>query len=216
MAFANLIAGDCRAGGLSTHKTYNPAQPISVVGRYEVADEFIKEEKDFPSVKCFEAGYEFLDANRKADNWLLQIETFDPHEPFFAPDRFKDKFPTDYDGPILDWPRYERVTEPQDQIDELRANYFALLSLCDDLLGRSRKGWRTARRYLRLKFTLGDVADSSMPHVGSYGAVAHQATQASFGAGRERGRRPRRTVVAACSGIRVGKSLRASMQAPSR
>ena len=98
--------------------------------------EFIKEEKDFPSVKCFEAGFDFLDTNRTADNWFLQIETFDPHEPFFAPERFKNKFKTNYEDPILDWPRYERVTEPQDQIDELRANYFALLSLCDDLLGR--------------------------------------------------------------------------------
>jgi arylsulfatase A-like enzyme len=103
---------------------------------YMINREFMKEEKDFPSVQCFKAGLEFLDLNRKADNWFLQIETFDPHEPFYAPERFKAKFPTAYSGPILDWPRYERVTEPQDEIDELRANYFALLSLCDDLLGR--------------------------------------------------------------------------------
>ncbi len=103
---------------------------------YMINREFIKEEKDFPSVQCFDAGFNFLDINRTADNWFLQIETFDPHEPFFAPDRFKDLFPTNYDGPILDWPRYERVTEKQDEIDELRANYFALLSLCDHLLGR--------------------------------------------------------------------------------
>jgi arylsulfatase A-like enzyme len=119
---------------------YHPSQndPNSKQNPYNymINREFIKEEKDFPSVKCFEAGYEFLDLNRNADNWFLQIETFDPHEPFFAPERFKDKFPTDYRGPILDWPRYERVTEAPDQIDELRANYFALLSLCDDLLGK--------------------------------------------------------------------------------
>jgi hypothetical protein len=33
-------------------------------------------------------GLEFLDTNRHADNWFLQIETFDPHEPFTAPERF--------------------------------------------------------------------------------------------------------------------------------
>ena len=93
------------------------------------------DEKDFPSVQCFRGGIEFLDINRNADNWFLQIETFDPHEPFFAPDRFKQKFKTAYDGPILDWPRYARVTEKQDEVDELRANYMALLSLCDELLG---------------------------------------------------------------------------------
>lgn len=119
---------------------YHPSQsdPNSKQNPYHymINREFIKEEKDFPSVQCFDAGYRFLDTNRDADNWFLQIETFDPHEPFFAPDRFKEMFPTDYEGPILDWPRYERVSEPQNEIDELRANYFALLTLCDDLLGR--------------------------------------------------------------------------------
>ena len=119
---------------------YHPSQndPASKQNPYHymINREFIKEEADFPSVKCFSAGYEFLDRNRNADNWFLQIETFDPHEPFFAPARLKEKFQTDYEGPILDWPRYERVTEPQDEIDELRANYMALLTLCDELLGK--------------------------------------------------------------------------------
>jgi arylsulfatase A-like enzyme len=98
--------------------------------------EFIKEEEDLPSVKCFKAGFEFLDVNRDADNWFLQIETFDPHEPFFAPERLKKKFKTDYKGPILDWPRYAKVTETPEEVAELRANYMALLSLCDELLGQ--------------------------------------------------------------------------------
>ena len=103
---------------------------------YMINREFIKESDDFPSTKCFAAAFDFLDINRAADNWFLQVETFDPHEPFFAPEEYRELFPTDYDGPILDWPRYERVTEPQDEIDELRANYFALLAHCDALLGR--------------------------------------------------------------------------------
>ena len=104
---------------------------------YMINREFIKEEEDFPSVQCFKKGFEFLDINKNADNWLLQIETFDPHEPFFAPERFREKFKTNYRGPILDWPRYNRVTETPDEVAELRANYFALLSLCDHLLGQT-------------------------------------------------------------------------------
>ena len=49
--------------------------------------------------------------NRAADNWLLQIETFDPHEPFHAPARFKAPFDTGWTGPIRDWPRYGRLDE---------------------------------------------------------------------------------------------------------
>lgn len=37
--------------------------------------EYIRSEADFPSVQCFAAGLEFLETNRTADNWLLQIET---------------------------------------------------------------------------------------------------------------------------------------------
>ncbi len=98
--------------------------------------EFIKEEKDFPSVQCFAHGLEFLDRNRDADNWLLQIETFDPHEPFFAPERFRDAFKTGWNGPVRDWPRYGRVDELPAECEELRANYYAIVSLCDFLLGQ--------------------------------------------------------------------------------
>ena len=118
------------------HPSQNDPESKQNPYNYMINREFIKDEADFPSVQCFKAGYEFLDINRAADNWFLQIETFDPHEPFFAPERLREKFKTAYRGPTLDWPRYERVTEPQDEIDELRANYFALLTLCDELLGR--------------------------------------------------------------------------------
>ena len=97
--------------------------------------EFIRDEKDFPSVKCFASGFDFLDANRTADDWLLQIETFDPHEPFMAPARFRDRFKTGWNGPIRDWPRYGRVDEMPEECEELRANYYAVVSLCDSLLG---------------------------------------------------------------------------------
>lgn len=98
--------------------------------------EFIREEQDFPSVQCFAKGFEFLDRNRDADSWLLQIETFDPHEPFHAPERFKEAFKTGWSGPIRDWPRYGRVDELPEECEELRANYYSVVSLCDFLLGQ--------------------------------------------------------------------------------
>jgi arylsulfatase A-like enzyme len=98
--------------------------------------EFIRAEAEFPSVRCFEAGLEFLEQNKAADNWLLQVETFDPHEPFTAPDRFRESFRTAWNGPIRDWPRYGRVDELPEECDELRANYYALVALCDSLVGR--------------------------------------------------------------------------------
>jgi arylsulfatase A-like enzyme len=104
-------------------------------GQNIINREFIREEKDFPSVRCFAEGLDFLDRNRDADNWLLQIETFDPHEPFTAPSRFKDAFDTGWKGPIRDWPRYGRVDELPEECEELRANYYAVVAMCDHLLG---------------------------------------------------------------------------------
>ncbi len=98
--------------------------------------EFIKQEDEFPSVQVFAAGLEFLNMNAEADDWFVQIETFDPHEPFHAPSRFKTAFDTGWKGPVLDWPRYGRVDELPEECEELRANYYAMVALCDDLLGR--------------------------------------------------------------------------------
>ena len=98
--------------------------------------EFMKHEEDFCCPRTFASGFEFLDRNRDADNWLLHIECFDPHEPFHAPTRFRERYPTGYTGPILDWPRYKRNEENVLEVAELRANYAALLSMCDDYFGR--------------------------------------------------------------------------------
>ena len=67
---------------------------------------------------------------------MLHLECFDPHEPFSAPARFRERHPTGYTGPILDWPRYKRHEETALEVQELRANYAALLSMCEEYFGR--------------------------------------------------------------------------------
>lgn len=96
----------------------------------------IIEESDFPGPKCFASAFNFLDQNRDADNWFLMLECFDPHEPFHAPERFKRAYDKGYNGRILDWPHYERVVESPEDIEEIRANYAALVAMCDDYFGR--------------------------------------------------------------------------------
>jgi arylsulfatase A-like enzyme len=98
--------------------------------------DFMRDEADFPGPQCFAAGFEFIRRNHTADNWLLQIECFDPHEPFFAPERFRRQYQTGYNGPILDWPFYEKVQNNPQEIAEIRANYSALVAMCDDYFGQ--------------------------------------------------------------------------------
>lgn len=119
---------------------YHPMQTrFDQDGRYLpnlVNREFIKEEKEYPIVGCFDAAFDFLDRNRNEDGWLLHLECFDPHEPFTAPAKYRERYPTVYQGPVLDWPRYDRLSESAEEIAELRANYAALVTMCDAYLGK--------------------------------------------------------------------------------
>ena len=89
-----------------------------------------------PQTVTFDLGLEFIETNRQADSWFLQLETFDPHEPYFTHQEFKDLYPHDYAGPHNDWPPYGPVTEDDLTVEHLRMEYAALLSMCDRQLGR--------------------------------------------------------------------------------
>ncbi len=93
-------------------------------------------EEQHPQAKTFARGLEFIHENHDADSWFLHLETFDPHEPFFSSDRFKQLYPDAYDGPHFDWPPYRRVEETPEQVQHIRNRYAALLSMCDHYLGK--------------------------------------------------------------------------------
>ena len=87
--------------------------------------------------QTFDKGLEFLRTNSREDNWFLQIETFDPHEPYFTHDKHKSLYPHDWSGPHYDWPEYRPVSEMDRQaVEHVRYQYAADLSLCDEHLGR--------------------------------------------------------------------------------
>ncbi|ALE04878.1 sulfatase [Arthrobacter sp. ERGS1:01] len=97
---------------------------------------YMPTEAEHSQTLTVDAGLHFVDTNQAADEWMLQIELFDPHEPFFTHDAFKAMYPHDYDGPEFDWPGYQKVTEPADQVEHARLEYAALVSMCDKSLGR--------------------------------------------------------------------------------
>lgn len=116
-----------------------PEMPVHL-GRMSRQDQvnriYFKKEEDTPQAKTFASGLEFINTNHREDNWFLQIETFDPHEPFFTLKDWKIHYPHRWDGPIFDWPKYERVQESQEAVEHLRYQYAALLTQCDYYLGK--------------------------------------------------------------------------------
>lgn len=97
---------------------------------------FMTEEAQQPQAKTFAAGLDFIQRNHGEENWFLQLETFDPHEPFFTQQKYKDLYPHDYAGPHFDWPPYRPVQETPEQVQHVRYEYAALLSMCDEYLGK--------------------------------------------------------------------------------
>lgn len=86
----------------------------------------------FPIEKTFDLGMEFIEKFHNEDNWFLQIETFDPHEPFFHRRQTEKKA-----APEFDWPHYTQVSEVERPwVDNLREEYRGLLDMCDVGIGR--------------------------------------------------------------------------------
>ncbi len=95
-----------------------------------------KSKENFSSYKTFKAGLDFIESNKEEDNWFLQIEAFDPHEPFYVPDKFKELYSHDYNGKYFDWPSYQPTTEKKEEIEHVNYEYAASVSMCDNYLGK--------------------------------------------------------------------------------
>lgn len=87
-------------------------------------------EETMSSTKTVKAGLEFLETYHTEDDWFLQIECFDPHEPFYIPSKEQSH--------AYFWPKYGRVTDEitENDLAELKREYKALIKICDKNLGK--------------------------------------------------------------------------------
>jgi len=114
----------------------NPHRPGSWERQDWVNRLYMQEEKDQPQAKTFAMGLDYIEKNHQHDNWFLQIETFDPHEPYFSSRKYKDLYPHEYKGPVKDWPDYAPVQESPAEVRHVRCENAALISMCDAHLGK--------------------------------------------------------------------------------
>ena len=97
---------------------------------------YMQKEEDQPQAGTFKLALEFIGKNYMEENWFLHIETFDPHEPYFTQQHYKDLYKHEYYGPHFDWPNYGTVTETKEQVEHIRKEYAASISMCDTYLGK--------------------------------------------------------------------------------
>jgi len=100
-------------------------------------ERFKNEEAAFPTPKTFQGAVDWLRVNERADDYLLWVEAFDPHEPFETTDEYLALYGDDWDGPLYDWTGYERVGHHSAQATaHIRKQYAACLTMTDRWLGR--------------------------------------------------------------------------------
>ncbi len=97
---------------------------------------FLDAEEKMPQARTFARGLDFIERNCNSDHWFLQIEAFDPHEPFFTQQAYKDLYPDEYTGKNLDWPDYGYNNYGEAATKHVQLEYAALLSMCDHYLGK--------------------------------------------------------------------------------
>ncbi|MDO8585760.1 MAG: sulfatase [Armatimonadota bacterium] len=94
-------------------------------------------ESDRFAARTMSAACEWLELNRKQDDFFLYIDTFDPHEPWDAPQWYVDMYDPGYTGQVVDYPRYWHTDYLTDaELKHCRALYAAEVTMVDRWVGR--------------------------------------------------------------------------------
>jgi len=94
-------------------------------------------ERDHMAAKTVTRAVDWLEDNYSHDGFLLWVDTWDPHEPFDAPDydyrRYADP---DYHGSAIIYPQYGRCAYLSDaELNDIRARYAAEVTMVDRSVG---------------------------------------------------------------------------------
>jgi arylsulfatase A-like enzyme len=95
-----------------------------------------QDEAEFSGPRCVEHCLRWLDDNRAADNWFVQLELFDPHEPFYCVPKYLEMYEDTWQGPLYDWPDYGVCADEPEAVDHIRKTYAALLTMTDHWVGK--------------------------------------------------------------------------------
>ena len=78
----------------------------------------------------------WLEDNYGRDHFFLYVDTFDPHEPWDAPQWYVDMYDPGYTGEVVDYPRYSTTDYlTAEELNHCRALYAAEVTLVDRWVG---------------------------------------------------------------------------------
>lgn len=97
-------------------------------------------EADYPSPTTLRHAADWVEQHHTDDNWLLFVDSFDPHEPFDFPD--DNPLGDDYQDKLFYWPNYDTAdrdtTEniPAEALAHAKRRYSHVVEMSDRWLGR--------------------------------------------------------------------------------
>ena len=94
-------------------------------------------ESDRFVARTMSAACDWLETNYKHKRFFLYVDTFDPHEPWDAPQWYVDMYDPGYKGEVVDYPRYAYTDFlTPEELRHCRALYAAEVTLVDRWVGR--------------------------------------------------------------------------------
>ncbi|PLM01261.1 sulfatase, partial [Klebsiella michiganensis] len=136
--------GDAWKGVVNKPKyRYESGEPEEIKQRriasrvqHQINAQFMQNEEDHHLARTIGKGLAFIDANHASDSWFLQLECFDPHEPFFVPEKYLKMYGIDDPAQFDGWPPYYFVTESAERKSVIQRYYMALLTMVDAYVGK--------------------------------------------------------------------------------
>jgi len=112
-------------------------------GRARVLTQYLRNQmyresdEDFQAARTFRRAIQWLERNHRQEKFYLHIESFDPHEPSEAPQRFVDMYDPGWEGPELIYGNIYRRDQLTDaEHHHIRARYAAECSMTDHWIGQ--------------------------------------------------------------------------------
>ncbi len=97
-----------------------------------------RKESDRFAARTMSTACDWLEENYKRQNFFLYVDTFDPHEPWDAPQYYIDMYNPGYKGQVVDYPLYWYTKDflSKEELKHCRALYAAECTMVDRWVGR--------------------------------------------------------------------------------
>ena len=128
---------------ISPRKVKLPADPAKLRSPDSILSNHLRNtawwtsEEDRFVARSMRTACQWLEENQDLDQFFLYVDTFDPHEPWDAPQKYVDFYDPDYQGEEVNYPIYgfwrEFLTE--EELNHTRALYMAEATLVDHWFG---------------------------------------------------------------------------------